>query len=190
MKIKLLTLFGILLLVSCVGENDAPDALPIETNNKVLLLKVDYLTNEFEGGKELAFADSTATFTLSTNYVAPSDFGSIKIKYDELDTEIFNGSIVWNGLGTISNPDDMQPASAFTFTDTDDFFTCAGFDNIFNPNNEEFDYQPVWSSVQGLVKVRQYLTANPGAGIKLFLYTPSVGIGNPAEWDWIIILKN
>ena len=51
-------------------------------------------------------------------------------------------------------------------------------------------YNEVWTSVQSLVKVRQYLYSNPNASVKLFLYTPSVGIGNPAEWDWIIFMKN
>ncbi|MDI1256213.1 MAG: hypothetical protein PSV16_08920 [Flavobacterium sp.] len=107
-----------------------------------------------------------------------------------METEIFNGGIVWNGLGTITNPDAFLPASAFEFVATADFALCTGFDNIFNPNNEEFDYLPVWSAIQGSVKVREYLNANPGAGVKLFLYTPSIGVGNPEEWDWIVILKN
>jgi len=45
-------------------------------------------------------------------------------------------------------------------------------------------------SVQSLVKVREYLSKNPKTPVKLFLYTPSVGAGNPEDWDWIIFLKN
>ena len=63
-------------------------------------------------------------------------------------------------------------------------------ENVFNPNNSTYNYNEIWTSVQSLVKVRQYLNSNPNATVKLFLYTPSVGIGNPAEWDWIIVMKN
>ena len=66
----------------------------------------------------------------------------------------------------------------------------SGFENVFNPNNATYNYNSIWASVQSLVKVRQYLISNPNATVKIFLYTPSVGIGNPAEWDWIVILKN
>jgi hypothetical protein len=44
--------------------------------------------------------------------------------------------------------------------------------------------------VQNLVKVRQFLQSNPNQIVKLFLYTPSVGMGDPLEWDYFIFLKN
>jgi len=119
------------------------------TANKVLLLKVDFLTNTFEGG------------------------------------------IIWAGRGIINQPQNILPASQFdTVTTADIVNPTAGFENIFNLNNTVFDYALVWSSVQRLVKVREYLNANPNATVKLFLYTPSVGAGNPADWGWIIFMKN
>ncbi len=73
---------------------------------------------------------------------------------------------------------------------TDDYvFPLNGFLNVFNPNNEEYDYQRVWSAVQSLVKVRQYLKENPTQEVKLFLYSPSVGVGDPLDWDWFIYLQ-
>ena len=155
-----------------------------------MLLKVDYTTNTFEGGKELTFADSISGFTIETDYEAPSDFGWIKLNYAQANAPIFDGGIHWMGLGTLNYPTDFVPAANFEFVATADFITPSGFENLLNPNNEEFNYQQPWSAVQGAVKVRQYLLSNPGATAKIFLYTPSVGIGNPAEWDWIIILKS
>jgi hypothetical protein len=194
MKIKILLLFAAALLSSCSGEeNENPTAnlIPVpEAENKVMLLKVDYTTNAFEGGKELEFESVSETFTVDVDYQTPGDFGGIQLYYDEVNEKLFDGTIHWMGLGSISFPENLLPATAFEHVLTDDFAICVGIENVFNPNNEDFDYIPVWSSVQGLVKVRQYLESNPTATVKLFLYTPSVGIGNPEEWDWIIMLKN
>jgi len=193
MKNKLLMLFGVALLFgSCTGEDSeipAQNALPIG-ENKVLLLKVDYTTNAFEGGKEFDFQDDTESFTIETQHQQAGDFGGIKLYYQELDEKLFEGSIHWNGLGAMSFPESLQPASSFEHVLTEDFAICLGFDNVFNPQQQELDYNLPWSSIQGLVKVRQYLQSNPASTVKIFLYTPSIGVGNPEEWDWIILLKN
>lgn len=177
-----------LMLFSCSKEKmETPDNLG---PNKVLILKVDYNTNVFEEGKELLFPNNPA-FTVSKHYVTPSDFGSIKFTYEEVNLPLFDGSIEWMGLGSITYPTNFSPASDFSAVLTADYVTpAAGFENLHNLNNTIIDYQPIWSAVQNLVKVRQYLVSNPSATVKIFLYTPSVGIGNPADWDWILIVKN
>jgi len=191
MKTKFLTLLAFALLVSsCVGDEDMPNS-PALQDNKVLLLKVDYTTNVFEGGKELIFSDTTSTFNVEVEYQQPSDFGGIQLYYKELDAKIFDGTIVWNGTGGITYPESFEPASSFEVTLTNDFvFPTEGFENVFNPAQETYDYQTIWSAVQSLVKAREFVYSNPEAKARIFLYTPSVGVGNPAEWDWIIILKN
>lgn len=190
MKLRFLTFFTLisLLMCSCEGEDDT---VVLDETNKVLVLKVDYMTNTFEGGKELTFDSSTDSFTIDTEYQEPSDFGGIQVYYQELDTKIFDGTIVWNGTGAITYPEDFIPASEFEVTATLDYvFPTEGFENIFNPTNESYNYQTVWNAVQSVLKAREYINSNPDAKVSLFLYTPSVGIGNPEEWDWILILKN
>ena len=160
-------------------------------NSKVLLLKVDYLTNEFEGGVETTYNVQNPNFTITTKYNPPGDFGSIKLIYQEANKVIFDGTIIWMGLGEISIPANILPANQFQYVLTNDFILPrAGYENVFNPDSTEYDYQQIWASVQGLVKVREYLNSNPNATVKLFLYTPSVGIGNPEDWDWIIFMKD
>lgn len=163
----------------------------IDTQNQVLMLKVDYLTNKFEGGKELTFSKPAASFSIENQYNAPADFGNIKLVYKELNETLFDGSIVWMGKGVIKYPESILTADKFENVLTYDFvYPNQGFLNVFNPSNQEYDYNTIWSSVQGLVKVRQYLKSNKNTKVQLFLYTPSVGIGNPADWDWIIFVKN
>lgn len=191
MRTKILTFTALILsLISCSNDNDETSNSTTNSNN-VLLLKVDYNTNLFEGGKELTFANTTSNMTITNQYVSPGDFGSIKLIYQELNETLFDGTIVWAGLGQMNYPQNLLHENQFDRVETADYVTpISGFENVFNPNNSTYNYNEIWTSVQSLVKVRQYLNSNPNATVKLFLYTPSVGIGNPSEWDWIIIMKN
>ncbi len=158
--------------------------------DKVLMLKVDYLTNTFESGKEITLQNAAETFTIDVDYQAPGDFGGIQLYYDETDEKLFDGTIHWMGLGAVSYPENFVPANQFEHVITNDYMTPeGGFEYIFQPYNPENNYDAMWSSVQGLTRVRQYLLTSQHA-VKIFLYTPSVGEGNPADWDWIIIMKN
>lgn len=182
--IVIIASLSILLFSSC-------EELERHHRSKILMLKVDYLTNHFEGGKELLFSQTSENFTIRTEYTPPGDFGNIKLIYDELNEVIFDGDIIWMGLGHINYPQNILPASDFDHVLTCDYYIPrGGFENVFNPQNTDYDYSQIWSSVQGLVKVRDYLRSNPDASVKLFLYTPSVGVGNPEDWDWIIFLRN
>lgn len=190
MKPKILLLLLISLLVSCSSDDDAPEE---NQTNVILMLQVDYTTNVFERGTEFHFQQQSADFTIANEYVEPGDFGSVKLVYEEINEVLFFGTIVWMGLGEMEFPENLQPANQFEVLLTADYvFPANGFENVFDPSNqhgENFDYTEVWSSVQNLVKVREYLNSNPNQTVKLFLYTPSVGVGNPADWDWIIYMK-
>jgi hypothetical protein len=178
-------LLPIMFMIGCCSADKG------SLSNKVLLLKVDYTTNAFEGGKEFSFTKNPKSFTVINEYFAPGDFGSIKMKYSELDETLFYGTIVWNGQGKMQFPTDLQTPERFRSVSTEDIaFPSSGFQNVFNPNNQDYDYYRVWMSVQRLEKVRQYLKSNPTSSVKIFLYTPSVGIGDPEDWDWIIFMKN
>ncbi|RYG18593.1 MAG: hypothetical protein EOO07_08600 [Chitinophagaceae bacterium] len=191
-KFTYLFLLTTFLFLSCSKIEQIDDMFnPSLTANKVLLLKVDYLTNTFEGGKELTFTSSASTFTITTDYKSPGDFGNIKLTYKELDEKLFDGTIIWMGKGQINFPTDLIAPKYFEpQVSSLDFVNPIGFENIFNPNNQTHNYTPIWSKIQHLPKVREYLKSNPTATVKIFLYTPSVGAGNPADWDWIILLKN
>lgn len=182
--IPLILLIIILSFSSCKNIEDSG-------LSKVLVLKVDYLTNQFEGGTELTFTKSSPNFNIQPIYISPGDFGNISMIYQDINELLFDGSIVWMGKGYIKYPRNFIPANRFELVLTSDYVIPKnGFENVFNSNNTNYDYSPIWSSVQSLVKVREYIRSNPNSTAKLFLYTPSVGVGNPEDWDWIIFLKN
>ena len=95
----------LLLINSCSDDNE----LNI-TNNSLILIKVDYLTYNFEGYYEIPineidyFNDS---IPLSVNYFPPGDFGSIELIYNN-SISVFNGTIVWMGLGQILYPENFE----------------------------------------------------------------------------------
>ncbi|MDD4395237.1 MAG: hypothetical protein VB079_06590 [Petrimonas sp.] len=188
MKTKILFLFLITFLVGCVSDNMDIN-IDTDAPNQVLMLKVDYTSNTFEGGTIFGFSKPTDNFTIINEYIEPSDFGNVKLIYKELNETLFAGTIHWLGLGKMTFPEKLEPANSFEHVKTYDLRYPNGFEVVFNPDNRELDYGKAWQSVQGLVKVREFLAANPDQKAKLFLYTPSVGAGNPKDWYWVIYLK-
>ncbi|WP_158655195.1 hypothetical protein [Flavivirga eckloniae] len=180
------------LMLSCDKEDDNP--IPGDNENKVVLLKVDFLTNKFEGGKELEFSKSP-DFTISTTYESPGDFGSVQLYYKEFEKKLFDGTIHWMGLGEMSYPESVSSPNAFQtidenlpLPDTSEFAKVMYDENAHYP--ETINYTDIWNSIDNLKVVSNYRNSNPEGKINLFLYTPSVGVGDPADWDWFIILKN
>ena len=57
--------------------------------NKVLMLKVDYTTNTFLGGKELVFFANSDSFSITNEYQPPGDFGYLKLYYEEINELLF-----------------------------------------------------------------------------------------------------
>ncbi|BEG97767.1 hypothetical protein [Bacteroides sedimenti] len=181
---KLILLFLTLFIFGCSEEKDKIEW----SQNSILLLKVDYTTNKFEGGNVQQMngdISSSDTIPIAVNYKAPGDFGNISLYYLPTNTLIFDGSIIWMGTGVIKHPKEFVPADKFALLSNpidkpDDFmFKC-----IFGPSPT--DYSLIWNSISKLRIVAEYLKSNKR--ISLFLYTPSVGIGNPKEWDWIVIM--
>lgn len=194
MKNKIL-LMGLCLLAMACSDETTQDVAAVKENN-VLLLKVDLLTYAFEGGKEFTFEDAQA-FTIATEYQFPGDFGGIKLKYQELDAPLFEGTIHWSGLGQMTYPQIDAP-SAFASSDIAAALPDESLREIVeyteSPLPVEWPYAPdfnaLWNAVDNLTLVKEYRQSNPNAKVNLFLYTPSVGVGDPADWDWFVILKN
>ena len=189
-KLLFILIVFVSLFSSCTEEN-APAEETQNAPNKVLLLKVDYLTNTFQGGKETTYTENSNTFTISHQSVPAADFGNIKLKYNEINQILFDGDIIWMGLGQIHYPQNMLAANQFDAVLTADVvFPTTNFNPILSQPNLGNNYNQVWMAVQNLVKVRQYLISNPTGVVHLYLYTPSVGFGNPADWKWIVLMKN
>ncbi|HHU97083.1 MAG: hypothetical protein QM237_08475 [Bacteroidota bacterium] len=192
-KISFLLLMAVLLgcdFADVAVETDFETDFEMRAPNQVLMLTVDYTTNSFEGGTVLSFSTQTKNFTVTNRYVQPNDFGSVELTYEELGEKLFFGTIHWMGTGKMTFPEKLASPEVFKRVTTQDYvMPTHGFEDIFNPNDLELNYEKAWGAVQGLAITREFLKANPNQKVKMFLYTPSVGVGNPEDWFWVIYLK-
>ncbi len=187
---KYLSLLIVLLIITACDSNSSTNTLIPVQQNKVLLLKVNYENNAFEGGNETIFPNSTTTFTITNQVVPPADFGNIKLFYSELNAKLFDGDIIWMGDGQIHYPTSFLPESQYNYIDTFAPIPDPVFENIYNPSNTNYNYSQIFNSIRYLGIVNEYRGTNPNATVKLFLYTPGVGVGDPSKWKWIFIFKN
>ncbi|MES2680478.1 MAG: hypothetical protein V4635_11355 [Bacteroidota bacterium] len=164
----------------------------VTPTNKIQLLIVDFTTGTFEGGKEISLSQSMITgdsIPLKINLKPPGDFGNIRIFHRLSNDLLFDGDIIWMGRGEIKFPVSFDSSSTFVHInnalvkpDSSRFQTV--FEDGFGPINTT----AIWKAISQLKVVQDYLPYNKHIGV--FLYTPSVGIGNPAEWDWFVFLSN
>ncbi len=205
MKTVVKSLAALLLLASCSADDSAiepmaPDVVSARMSNpknntvanQVLLLRIDFLTHTFEAGKVLSFAPANS-FTIASEYQAPGDFGGVTLRYAETGQLLFSGTIHWMGLGQMSFPGQMLPPAAFQTTGN--AVPMPGL--IGTVQYAPFAYYPdpvpyadIWNAIGNLRIVAQFRACNPHAAVHVFLYTPSVGVGNPADWDYLVMLKN
>ena len=159
--------------------------------NSIVLLQIDYVTYEFERGKELAVSaeipDQDTTLPIVFEYQSPGDFGHLKLYYEPSGQMIFYGTIIWMGTGRIIYPVNFNSSDEFPILDRtipqpDD----TQFQIIFPPEDYSDSYSSIWNAIDDLEIVEDCMSNNKKIG--LFLYTPSVGAGDPNEWDWFIVL--
>lgn len=185
----------VIILAGC-SKNEPKEE---ELTSSVLLLKVDYKSYEFEGGKEFSFAKNSSldeALPLTVTYETPCDFGYLQVAYKPNGTVIFDGTILRSGMGKINTPKDFSTANGYSratepianVNDTD-------FEAIFVDITVPLDiYKRIWSSVSNLTVAADYYAKNPRIGI--FLYTPSVGMpadpenpeGSYIGWKWFVVL--
>jgi|GEM_PF-589375 len=167
---------------------------PLSMKGNLLTLKVDHETYNFEGGHERTFfRTNTATTPDTLPYVMyynpPGDFGSVELFYGPTHETFFEGTIIWMGLGKISTPKVFKPAGTYSKTSAA-IPTPAKKDVqiITYPRSPkpEHDIQKIWSGINDLQIVKDYLDA--GATVAIYKYTPSVGIGDPNDWDYMVFL--
>ncbi|PXY02362.1 hypothetical protein DF185_06860 [Marinifilum breve] len=177
------------LLTGCLDDND--EYIYHNHDNSVVLLKINYTDFEFEGGIEIflhsEFNEST-NIPISVDYVSPGDFGSISLYYEPREELIFEGSIVWAGSGERSFPKYIYHPDNFLFLEEEITKPAdERFQIIFSEEGVDYPLEDIWNSINDLAIVNRYLKG--GKNIGLFRYTPSVGVGDPNEWSWYVIMN-
>ena len=188
---KIAVLFFFLILASC--SDDADDNVIQNPNRELTILKVDFLTHTFEGGNSFEFNNIAMTNSLPIEeiYVAPSDFGSYTLKFTPTNQVIFDGPIAWMG-GSYDLPLDFNSSDYETTTlnptinlDEIEYFLPTA-DILASEGYTNFDYTSVWNSIKNLQVTNDCLNNNGKIGF--VLYTPGLGLFQPENAYWLVIL--
>ncbi len=187
-------LFSLSLLAAgcfCSGDND--DDIVIDdpiSESGFLLLQVDYETLQFEAGTILPAAPTTLppdTLPVSVTYNSPGDFGDITLQSTIDNDTLFFGTIIWAGTGERSIPAQLTPATGFQPINAVTPQPAIKDLNPYESFPEENPLTEIWAAVAELQVVNQAVN-QPGTQVGFFTYARSVGVGNPAEWDYYVVI--
>jgi len=187
-------LFGVVVVFLSSCKKDGQDDQE-NVSKQLLLLKVDYLTHDFEGGQRLemaAYTNLSDTLPLIKNYTAPSDFGNISFHYKSVSSTslVFDGSIIWDDLGSRSFPTTLASVVDFPVLGT----PLSNIDSTqfhvvhYDLAPQKIYYDSIWDGIKNL-EIVDYFRSNALRKMSLFLYRPSDGPGDPADWDWYIVME-
>ncbi len=187
---KLMFVLMISLLIGCT-DDDTYNYYDHHHHNSVVLLQVNYTDYEFEGGTELflhsEFNDSD-TLPIRVDYVPPGDFGSLGLFYEPKNEPIFKGTIIWSGTGKRLYPYNLYRSEKFLMLDDPiDMPDSDDFQILFPEEGVDYPLDSIWNSISHLAIVSRYLESGKKVGV--FRYTRSVGVGNPNEWDWYVVMN-
>ncbi len=179
---NLLLYFLIVLFISCTKEKRGGD-------NEILLLKLDFNTYTFQGGQKIEVSDDESGLLIDVVYQSPGDAGSVELFYEPTGELLFEGTIVWAGTGKILFPEKFKDASEFKVEIVPTEAASGKIEEIEygRSHNLPLDENQAWPAVRHLSIVKDYL--RDGAEVKYFVYTKSVGVGDPAEWNWFLVFK-
>lgn len=171
----------------CTKECPVP-----QVQNTVLILKVDFLTYQFEGAIEHKVSspyNALDSIPLGVDFKAPTDFGHIKVWYEPSSDSLFSGTVIAIGEGALDYPN-VNPASQFSrnsnslpMPDTNNFRHL-----IPNWYDQNVKLDSIWSAIANLDVVTQYKGVD--SEIAYFLYTPGVWAGDPATWDYYLFMNS
>ncbi len=178
----------VILGVSC-------DKVPVEyieyTPGEVVVLMVDYTTNRFMGGYTVPVEFIGGDFGLEADYNSPGDFGDVTIYEKETGTKLFAGDIIWMGRGERTFPEEILPAKEFARTSKSSSPELERFYPVENgwTDGDDDEINKVWKSVKNLDIVHQAIENAPNTDVYMYLYRRSVGVGDPADWYWLIFIR-
>lgn len=158
------------------------------------VLELDYLTYAFQEGALNYYPRcgqcDLDSLPFEVEFVPPGDFGSIAFRYTETGDTLLFATIIWMGTGELTRPDNFLPPATFGELNTSapnpierEFF-------IYDAPVDTLEFvsraDTAWAHVNRLDIAWDFATKDYRAGF--YLYTPSVGVFDPAAARWIIFL--
>lgn len=161
-----------------------------KTTNSILLLRIDYLTTTFEGAQEVTVSSANEMYDSIPVKVDDNAMGDVEIitlRYQPSNDSVFSCSSIWIGRGEVLFPKSFFPVQNYSLLQSPaDKPGDSKFQVLFYDLSAPINYSSLWNAVSHLEIVSTYLKSNKKIGI--VLHRASVGIGDPADWDWYVIM--
>ena len=163
-------------------------------SNDLLVMMVDYMTLNCMGYTTVKIADglvASDTIPFCIESKDPLDFGFVKLYYGRKDPGnlLFSGTIVWMGCGERDYPTGFvtgRSKHSNIPSMVENGMSCVGGGSEFLDDREQLR---IWQSVSKTESF-QWFYARTQKKVAVYLYTPSVGIGNPADWYYLVFVEN
>lgn len=185
-------IYLLVVLTSALGMNCGSDDPATPETSTLFMYKVDYSTNELEGGITLAFDKvppplfSEIPLDVDREEPTQDSDGGIAIIYRPTLDILFNGSLTNSGTPNILFPTFIAP-SEFLFNDQPVALPTTPIQSI-EGDHSQVNLAPIWAAVSNLALTEFALQENTRIG--LYLYQPNPDPAFSANWDWMIILYN
>jgi len=170
----------------------------------ILIAKVDYMTFEYGGfysmnvtnkqneGNEIPFL---------ADYMSPGDFGYIKLYYRDQSNLLMDGSIIWAGCGELNFPETFVkgnssntyvpeytmkrglsfPSDRISYIDADGSY-------VQDVDESDNDLGYIWQTLSAQEEFMSYYEQT-SKKVAVYLYQPSVGVGDPYEWYYMVFVE-
>jgi hypothetical protein len=170
------------------------DLRPTDLQKHILISKVDYLTFRYKGFYALNVTDklnSGREIPFVADYQSPGDFGYIKLFYRNTNNLLMDGTIIWSGCGELNFPESFRAGqrlsnvlpypgqSRIAFINEEGHYTTV---------SDDTELQRIWHTLSRQKEFRHYF-GRTSKKIAVYLYTPSVGVGNPADAYYLVFTE-
>ena len=170
------------------------DLRPTDLQKHILISKVDYLTFRYKGFYALNVTNKLNTgneIPFVADYRSPGDFGYIKLYYRNTNNLLMDGTIIWSGCGELNFPESFRAGqrlsnvlpypgqSRIAFINQEGHYTTV---------SDDTELQRIWHTLSRQKEFRHYF-GRTSKKIAVYLYTPSVGVGNPADAYYLVFTE-
>lgn len=177
-------------LLSCSKDKES------NTNNSnphfdLVAIKLDLLTGNPEsayGYRNISTANTVDSLPIHIDFQSPGDFGGVDLTWVQGQKLLFSGSIIWMGMGERTFPQNLNSSllthsgNAAPMPDSSAFQILGHVPGHTDPST---DLNLIWSGINTLDLVQNRRDDLPMA---IYRYTPDVGIGDPANWEyWVFV---
>ena len=172
------------------------DLMPTDLQKHILISKVDYLTFRYKGFYALNVTDKLNTgneIPFVSEYQSPGDYGYIKLFYRNTNNLLMDGTIVWSGCGELNFPESFragQRLSSSLHYPGQGHIAFINSSGRYTTVTDETDLQRIWQSISCQKEFQHYYFSKPcHKRVAVYLYTPSVGVGNPADAYYLVFTE-